>query len=933
MSEYNGGNRTFDQEKDTQEKKRKMTLPEETYDYDSGDSELTRSNLSSYPRRRPRLISSAGPASDEPDSVEVARLKAELAQAKYDQALQRARRRRQRAQVEHDQPSQSSSYPSAPSMEARGSQRSRYQGSQGDFEADNPRYGNAYLRYGAPNVQYTPHPTRPVNNVPLVYHPSGYPFPRANPPQPSIFAPPPSYNNRPLQRPISSNDFKTPCPPSRGRPSIGPAAEGHNSNSSELIWNQPSVPLLYPAIPSSRRHIRDVNTHRQPCLPQTTNSRPFAPGRSTTARAPPSRSSEQSSQNPASQHLGKDGRDDSEVSENEPQPKTKNQKKKEHNAARGKDIGTDGKEKGKVQIDDDGDMKVIINGEWVDAVHHHDRRCRLLEIADQNGRLSYTYPSAHGSENHDRMAFHPDYRDVNIKERSSRPAILYCWNPPKNHPSGEKNPGLMRDPDDGRILLDSNNHPIKNHKELPPVISGQVEGIWMELWRRLNPRISNADIVARTPRTTNLGPGKKEHSLTIQAYNNRMRRDRILLGTRAWSEREGSDKIQARLKEVMPERVLRELQENNSTQSWRDLNNEEITAIASVNRGQGTSLLRAGNRKLDPKTKQERDEAAAAKNTAVLQRLYREKERENQKDGLLGAAQSPIAVKDERLSNQEITEEDYSGYSPDPSDQDNSEFPETEDWDDPTFLDSQLEEGNTTLVQQAEIDKAIDPFEEGDKAQNSDQHVGSPTGDYRFQYPTTAIQMQSIDGALAITREECRDLTGVEPPATRRYIPYMQQQDELQQWLNGYMSGRAPRLYVRPAWFSDWDAWLLRDMSEFDSKAGNSTAGERQEIEEQADRPSKIEEGDSVHNPVTQTDPELGLEAFEDDQIIQQLDEFVERYDAEQSGDCQVYTEPQAKAPAIDPRTTTNPRQDIFDRWMNLSSNSPTPQCDNVNEE
>ncbi|KAL8724200.1 MAG: hypothetical protein Q9181_006933 [Wetmoreana brouardii] len=928
MSKYNGGKGTFDREEDDGGK-RKTTYQEEsyeeTYNGDRGDSELTNFHLGSYPRRRPRLISSAAPTSHEPDSVEVARLKAELAQAEYDQALQRARRRRQRAQMEHDQPSQSSSYLSAPRICDRSNQPSGYQQSQRDIETNIPQYGNSYLGYGAPNVEYTPYPARPVNNAPSVYHPSGYPFPHANPPQRSIFAPPPSYSNRPLPRQISFNDLKTPCPPSKGRPTIRPA-ESYNSNSSENVWNQPHVTRPCPPVPPSRRPTQGVDTPHQPCLPQNTSFRLLAPGQSTTARAPSSESPEQSSQHPTSQHLGKHSRDYSEVSENEPQPKTKNQKKKEQNAARGRDIGTDSKEKGKVQFVGDGNLQALINGEWVDAVYHHDRRRRLLDIADQNGRLSYTHPSAHGSEDHDRMAFHPAYRDIDIKDRSSRPAILYYWNPPQNHPPGEKNPGYMRDPDDGRILLDSNHHPIKDHKELPSVISGQVEGIWMELWRRLNDRITNADIAARTPRTTTLGPGKKEHTLTIQAYNNRMRRDRILLGTRAWSEREGSDKIQARLKEVMPERVLRELRENNSTQSWRDLNNEEITAIASVNRGQGTSLLRAGNRKLDPKTKQERDAMAAAKNTAVFQRLYREKGREDQKDGFLGAAQSPIVVKDEPLSDQEINEEVDSGYSRDSADHGSSEFPETESWDDPTFVDSQLEEGNTTLVQQADLDKAIDPLEEGDKARSNDHHVGSPTGDYRLRYPTTIARMQSIDKALAITREKCQDLTGVKPPITRKCIPYMQQHDELQQWLNVYMSGRAPRLYVRPAWFGDWDAWLLRDMSESSFKAGNSSASERQEIEEQPEMPSEIKEGDSVHDPVTQTKPELNFEALEDPQISQQLDDFVERYDAEHSG-------AQATAPAIDPWAATNARQDFFDRWMNLPSTSPTPQGDNVSEE
>lgn len=51
----------------------------------------------------------------------------------------------------------------------------------------------------------------------------------------------------------------------------------------------------------------------------------------------------------------------------------------------------------------------------------------------------------------------------------------------------------MRDPDDGKVLLSQERHPILDWPELPKVLSSQVEGLLLEYWCRLNQHIKIED--------------------------------------------------------------------------------------------------------------------------------------------------------------------------------------------------------------------------------------------------------------------------------------------------------------------------------------------------------------------------------------------------------------------------------------------------------
>ena len=158
-------------------------------------------------------------------------------------------------------------------------------------------------------------------------------------------------------------------------------------------------------------------------------------------------------------------------------PPTKRQKKRLALAAEGKDIPKDDeKVKGIVEEDQYGNLVHLHQGTWEPAAYHEDRRAGLLARAAAKG--AYTYPPNAGTKELDRTSFHPLYANINMNVREGRPHLLYQWDPPKEQ-TPYVHPGLMRDPEDGILLLDRNNHPILDWPELPSCISAQVDGFWL----------------------------------------------------------------------------------------------------------------------------------------------------------------------------------------------------------------------------------------------------------------------------------------------------------------------------------------------------------------------------------------------------------------------------------------------------------------------
>lgn len=220
----------------------------------------------------------------------------------------------------------------------------------------------------------------------------------------------------------------------------------------------------------------------------------------------------------------------------------------------------------------------------------------------------------------------------------------------------------------------------------------------------------------------------------MQAFGNRSRRDRVLLGTRAWHEREGSDNLQARLKELMPDRVRRQLDEHNSTSSWRDFENNEIDAITSVNKGKGTALARAGNKKLDPETKRSRDEIKNAKDSGILRKLREEKEGDDEQQDGQTSNSAP---------NGDQYDQDDSSFSGVSSNDEAANTPDKGDWtNEPTLLEPHPE-GETTFVQEADVartSKSPKPLQDGSSPTDRSQ-VAAAEEDLRFSPDPANLRM------------------------------------------------------------------------------------------------------------------------------------------------------------------------------------------------
>ncbi|KAL8693320.1 MAG: hypothetical protein Q9218_001839 [Villophora microphyllina] len=409
-------------------------------------------STNTYKTEGDELISHTGQVSEESDDAKLVKLEAEVARIKYEKALRRNRQRTEQGQIPRTRPLSSNDYPLPPSrIDTGGTQPNAYTTSQDPF-GDDAFYGSRCLEYGATEAGSSTQRVHSSYNAPSTDDRSGYTDQRRVPMKPSTFSPPP-----PVQAAYP-----------QGHPFFGAYYDAPSeSPRNHSLITQPSTSGQLP-------QARPIFCE----LPQIDGSYGWDPAGSFTDTTSQLHFFDRPTQAPATQQPNKRGRDDGNDPSEEAAPKTKRQKKLETYAKQGKELGADNKEKGQVRFDENGNMESKVDGEWVPAVYHHDRRERLLNLADRNGRLQYRYPPTQGLDPNDRTAYHPDYRNIDMKERIRRDPILYLWDPPKDRPKGERDPGYMRDPDDAQILLiDRNNHPIKNYKELPTVISGQVSGL------------------------------------------------------------------------------------------------------------------------------------------------------------------------------------------------------------------------------------------------------------------------------------------------------------------------------------------------------------------------------------------------------------------------------------------------------------------------
>ncbi|KAI4108606.1 MAG: hypothetical protein LQ339_002122 [Xanthoria mediterranea] len=501
-------------------------------------------------------------------------------------------------------------------------------------------------------------------------------------------------------------------------------------------------------------------------------------------------------------------------------PPTKRQKKRLALAAEGKDIPKDDeKVKGIVEKDQDGNLFHLHQGTWEPAAYHEDRRAGLLARAAAKG--TYTYPPNAGTKELDRTSFHPLYANINMNVREGRPHLLYQWDPPKEQ-TPYVHPGLMRDPEDGILLLDKNNHAILDWPQLPTTISAQVDGFWLEFFYRLNRHIRIEDVLARCPSMTQ----RKDSTLyraipTRSAYGNSRSKDRLATGTRSWEQKEGSKEIKARYERIMPNKVLAEIAHRGTTTFFRDLSPKETSAICHINRGKGTAPSRAGNKKLGEKEKKERKAKSDLELERIYRRLLQEKHDADQSDlrwaqeggpdpgfafpdPATGTAQlnAETTVRDGHLINTQI-----------PGPANNTPFLENE--------------GDTTLVEEdpaanhgfgqsypsTQSNHGYGDVQGSTAQQNT---IGNSTGlgpGFYWLAPKTPQDKAHLKDALENACQACRVMTGDDPPPTNENECYMNQFRGLEEWLESKLSSTDPGkpipvLLPHKNWYlGGWGGW------------------------------------------------------------------------------------------------------------------------------
>ena len=144
-----------------------------------------------------------------------------------------------------------------------------------------------------------------------------------------------------------------------------------------------------------------------------------------------------------------------------------------------------------------------------------------------------------GSHPLDLTAVHSAQITWDLTDRRFWPRILTLWERPLpwNNPKYEF--GVMKYK--GRVVIDCDDKPIRNFRNLPLTISSKVEGLRLEAWLRADTRITFPDIAARmwtewSPKDKRIVPKYRHRALSKRPSNARTR-----CGLISWLKKKGRE--------------------------------------------------------------------------------------------------------------------------------------------------------------------------------------------------------------------------------------------------------------------------------------------------------------------------------------------------------------------------------------------------------
>lgn len=169
-----------------------------------------------------------------------------------------------------------------------------------------------------------------------------------------------------------------------------------------------------------------------------------------------------------------------------------------------------------------------------------------------------------------------------------------------------------------RVVLDNENCPIKDYRDIPKTLSSNVEAYLMENISRLDSRITRLDFLARIPKTRGTTTGPKP-IVGTGFLAQRIRRFRVENAIVSWKGRDFNSRYVEYVKGLLSEEGLR----NNSTEELGCLSKLQQEEIFKLDRGK--FLARAGKNAL---TSEERKKRAETHERRIL-RLKKEEARKS----------------------------------------------------------------------------------------------------------------------------------------------------------------------------------------------------------------------------------------------------------------------------------------------------------------
>jgi hypothetical protein len=196
---------------------------------------------------------------------------------------------------------------------------------------------------------------------------------------------------------------------------------------------------------------------------------------------------------------------------------------------------------------------------------------------------------ARGKDDIDITAYHPDQQTWGF-DRERRPEILFQYQRTEYQTSEVK--ALMDD--DGNIVLDEDNHPIRHFPVLPLTISTAAEGFRLEAWHRMDSRIEYNDIRARMLARWPASRGRT--APLVGSFNMRKTRARQTIRCLAWPRTGETPEKKGCFDMLLRFEMTDAMKAQNSTRLLTDLTSAEEKALSTAS--YGTGLVKAGNNAL-----------------------------------------------------------------------------------------------------------------------------------------------------------------------------------------------------------------------------------------------------------------------------------------------------------------------------------------------